>query len=107
MPNCLLVSPCAMLEFWFVTYTHFYSVLKGGEDVGVNPKINNMQPGYKAAKYELIMISDSGIRGLLFVYVLLALFLFRCDFSQGGHFARHDQPHERRHSTRAPNAVHL
>jgi hypothetical protein len=53
-----------MLEFWFGTYTHFYSVLKGGEDVGVNPKINNMQPGYKAAKYELIMISDSGIRGL-------------------------------------------
>lgn len=30
--------------------------------MGVNPKINNMHPGYEAAKHELVMISDSGIR---------------------------------------------
>ena len=40
-------------------WTHL--LLTGSSTVGVNPKINNMHKGYIAAKYDLVMISDSGL----------------------------------------------
>ncbi len=37
-------------------------LFSGGKFVGINPKINNMSQGFDVAKYELILISDAGIK---------------------------------------------
>ena len=57
-----------------------FQTFYGGEKVGVNPKVNNMYPGYTAAKYELILVSDCRIRSkfqpLMQIYKHVCLYYF-------------------------------
>lgn len=56
------LAAIALVEELLKTHPHIDARLfVGGAQVGVNPKINNMQPAYEAMKYELLLISDSGI----------------------------------------------
>ena len=67
--NIGIVNDKILLEIF--RFIFILQAFYGGNDVSVNPKINNMYPGYKAATYEHILISDSGIRSKLYQICLL------------------------------------
>ena len=59
--------------YYFLTFTVSTTAAK---TIGVNPKINNMNQGYKAAKYDLLWICDSNIRGKVkfeFIQIMLQI----------------------------------
>ena len=59
--NCLRVE-----SSWLQIKICSFAVLTtAAKTIGVNPKINNMNQGYKAAKYDLLWICDSNIKGNL------------------------------------------
>lgn len=55
----------------------------GGKNVGINPKINNMIQGYQDSKYELLLISDAGLKSkhnmklLIWFYKIKISLLFK------------------------------
>ena len=51
-----------VVYLWKLHLIDFQTIFSVSQPVGVNPKINNMAQGYEQAKYDYIMISDSGLR---------------------------------------------
>ena len=44
-------------------FTWFVCMVTGGKDGILNPMVHNMAPAYEAAKYEVIWVSTSRIKG--------------------------------------------
>lgn len=56
---------------WLLIKIYSFAVLTtAAKTIGVNPKINNMNQGYKAAKYDLLWICDSNIKGKLVCQIM-------------------------------------
>lgn len=53
---------CDMVHRLQTSYPHIPSrLIIAYETVGVNPKVNNLQAGYDASRFDLLLVSDSGI----------------------------------------------
>uniref|UniRef100_A0A0R3S168 ceramide glucosyltransferase n=1 Tax=Elaeophora elaphi TaxID=1147741 RepID=A0A0R3S168_9BILA len=50
-----------VVETLMMKYPYIDARVFCGANVGLNPKIDNMMPAYRASKYPLILVSDSGI----------------------------------------------
>ncbi|KAK6104101.1 Ceramide glucosyltransferase 3 [Brugia pahangi] len=50
-----------VVEALMMKYPYIDARLFCGGNIGLNPKIDNMIPAYRASKYPLILVSDSGI----------------------------------------------
>lgn len=63
-PYVALVYCCLMKTYHFIFICYIYIclfVFVGVKYVGPNGKVNNMCKAYEAAKYDMIVISDSSI----------------------------------------------